>query len=84
MTGHGLPPHVQRALAADAKGFLPMGAPGGTLADGDRRGHASGRYVDAALAADALTAPECPLTPARTGRAPTGRVRHSGGRGDPA
>ena len=63
MTGHGLPPHVQRALAAGAKGFLPKGAPGGTLADGIRRGHAGGRYVDAALAADALTAPERPLTP---------------------
>ncbi len=28
-----------------------------------RRVHAGGRYVDPALAADALTAPECPLTP---------------------
>ncbi|MCX5122071.1 LuxR C-terminal-related transcriptional regulator [Micromonospora sp. NBC_00362] len=25
--------------------------------------HGGGRYVDPALAADALTAPECPLTP---------------------
>ncbi|MEU4380136.1 response regulator transcription factor [Micromonospora echinofusca] len=63
LTGHGRPPHLQRALAAGAKGFLPKGAPGGTLADVIRRVHAGGRYVDPALAADALTAPECPLTP---------------------
>lgn len=62
LTGHGRPPHLQRALAAGAKGFLPKGAPGGTLADVIRRVHAGGRYVDPALAADALTAPECPLT----------------------
>ena len=28
-----------------------------------RRVHGGSRYVDPALAADALTAPECPLTP---------------------
>jgi two-component system response regulator DesR len=38
-------------------------ARGGTLADVIRRVHAGSRYVDPALAADALTAPECPLTP---------------------
>lgn len=63
LTGHGRPPHLQRALAAGAKGFLPKGAPSGTLADVIRRVHAGGRYVDPALAADALSAPECPLTP---------------------
>jgi two-component system, NarL family, response regulator DesR len=63
LTGHGRPPHLQRALAAGAKGFLPKGAPGGTLADVIRRVHGGARYVDPALAADALTAPECPLTP---------------------
>jgi DNA-binding NarL/FixJ family response regulator len=45
------------------EGFLPKGSPGGTLADVIRRVHAGRRYVDPALAADALTAPECPLTP---------------------
>lgn len=63
LTGRGRPPHLRRALAAGAKGFLPKGAPGGALADVIRRVHAGGRYVDPALAADALTAPECPLTP---------------------
>jgi two-component system response regulator DesR len=63
VTGHGRPPHLQRALSAGARGFLAKGAPGGTLADVIRRVHAGSRYVDPALAADALTAPECPLTP---------------------
>lgn len=63
LTGRGRPPHLQRALAAGAKGFLPKGSPGGTLADVIRRVHGGQRYVDPALAADALTAPPCPLTP---------------------
>lgn len=63
LTGRGRPSHLQRALTAGAKGFLPKGAPGGTLADVIRRVHAGDRYVDPALAADALTMPECPLTP---------------------
>jgi len=63
LTGRGRPPHLQPALAAGAKGFLPKGSPGGALADVIRRVHAGARYVDPALAADALTAPQCPLTP---------------------
>jgi two-component system response regulator DesR len=63
LTGHGRPQHLHQALTAGAKGFLPKGSPGGTLADVIRRVHEGGRYVDPALAADALTAPECPLTP---------------------
>jgi two-component system response regulator DesR len=63
LTGRGRPQHLQRALAAGAKGFLPKGAPGGALADVIRRVHGGDRYVDPSLAADALTAPECPLTP---------------------
>lgn len=62
LTGRGRPPHLQQALTAGAKGFLPKGSPGGTLADVIRRVHDGGRYVDPALAADALTAPPCPLT----------------------
>lgn len=62
LTGHARAPHLQRALTAGAKGFLPKGAPGDTLADVVRRVHSGARYVDPALAADALTAPECPLT----------------------
>jgi two-component system, NarL family, response regulator DesR len=63
LTGRGRPAHLQRALAAGGKGFLAKGSPGGALADVIRRVHAGGRYVDPALAADALTAPPCPLTP---------------------
>jgi two-component system response regulator DesR len=63
LTGQGRPAQLQRALAAGAKGFLPKGSPGGALADAIRRVHGGGRYVDPGLAADALTVPECPLTP---------------------
>ncbi|MCM0676584.1 response regulator transcription factor [Micromonospora phytophila] len=63
LTGQGRPAHLARALTAGARGFLPKGAPGGALADVIRRVHAGGRYVDPALAADALTIPPCPLTP---------------------
>jgi two-component system, NarL family, response regulator DesR len=63
LTGRGRPQHLQRALAAGAKGFVAKGSPGGTLADVIRRVHGGARYVDPVLAADALTAPECPLTP---------------------
>ncbi|GIJ20448.1 response regulator transcription factor [Micromonospora lutea] len=63
LTGQGRPAHLTRALAAGARGYLPKGAPGGALADVIRRVHAGGRYVDPALAADALTIPPCPLTP---------------------
>ncbi|MEU4681248.1 response regulator transcription factor [Micromonospora sp. NPDC023737] len=63
LTGHGRPAHLRQALTVGARGFLAKGAPGGALADVIRRVHAGGRYVDPALAADALTLPECPLTP---------------------
>ncbi|ANY07829.1 response regulator transcription factor [Pseudonocardia sp. HH130630-07] len=63
LTGHGRPAHLQRALAAGARGFVPKGAPGSVLADVVRRVRAGHRYVDPALAADALAAPPCPLSP---------------------
>jgi two-component system, NarL family, response regulator DesR len=63
LTGRGRPAQIPRALAAGAKGFLPKGSPGGALADVIRRVHAGGRYVDPALAADALSLPESALTP---------------------
>jgi two-component system response regulator DesR len=39
LTGRGKPPHLQRALSAGAKGFLPKGSPGGTA--GTVRNHLS-------------------------------------------
>ncbi|GAA0799266.1 response regulator transcription factor [Spirilliplanes yamanashiensis] len=63
LTGRGRPAHLQRALAAGARGFLAKGAPGGALADVIRRVHGGARYVDPALAAEALAQPDCPLTP---------------------
>ncbi|AGZ41808.1 response regulator transcription factor [Actinoplanes friuliensis] len=62
LTGRGRPAQIPRALAAGAKGFLPKGSPGGALADVIRRVHGGGRYVDPALAAEALSLPACPLT----------------------
>ncbi|MEU2610034.1 response regulator transcription factor [Micromonospora sp. NPDC007271] len=62
LTGHGRPGHLRPALTAGARGFLPKGAPGEALADVIRRVHSGARYVDPALAADALTLPDCPLT----------------------
>ncbi|HET9138390.1 response regulator transcription factor [Actinophytocola sp.] len=63
LAARGGPGYLKRALAAGAKGFLPKDGPGAKLADVIRRVHAGGRYVDPTLAADALTAPDCPFTP---------------------
>ncbi|MEN3609323.1 response regulator transcription factor [Plantactinospora sp. ZYX-F-223] len=63
LTGRGRPAHLRRALTTGARGFLAKGAPGGALADVVRRVHGGARYVDPTLAAEALIAPECPLTP---------------------
>jgi two-component system, NarL family, response regulator DesR len=63
LTGHGRPPLLRRALRSGASGFVPKGSPAALLAEVIRRVHEGGRYVDPALAAEALPAPECPLTP---------------------
>jgi two-component system, NarL family, response regulator DesR len=63
LTGHGRPALLRRALQSGARGFVPKGSPASVLADVVRRVHGGGRYVDPALAADALMEPECPLTP---------------------
>lgn len=62
LTGRGRPNHLERALRAGAKAFVPKGAPGQTLAEVIRRVNHGERYVDPALAAEALTAPVCPLS----------------------
>ena len=62
LTGRGRPAHLRRALEGGAHGFVTKGTSGATLADVVRRVHAGERYVDPGLAADALTAPACPLS----------------------
>jgi len=62
LTGRGRPLHLQRALAAGARGFMVKGAPASSLAEVIRRVHDGQRYVDPALAADALAMPPSPLT----------------------
>ncbi|QCB92329.1 response regulator transcription factor [Cellulomonas shaoxiangyii] len=63
LTGRGRPAHLRRALEAGARGFVTKGASGATLAGVLRTVHAGERYVDPGLAADALSAPTCPLSP---------------------
>ncbi len=63
LTGRGRAPHPHRALATGAKGLLPKGTSAGALVDVIRTVHAGGRYVDPAVAANALLPPSCPLTP---------------------
>jgi two-component system response regulator DesR len=62
LTGRGRPPHLRRALEAGARGFVVKGAAASALADVIRRVARGERYVDPQLAADALTAPACPLS----------------------
>jgi two-component system response regulator DesR len=54
---------LRRALHSGARGYVPKGSPASVLAEVIRRVNEGGRYVDPALAAEALMAPECPLTP---------------------
>ena len=63
LTGRGRPGHLRRALEAGARGFVTKGTSGTTLAGVLRAVHAGERYVDPGLAADALSAPACPLSP---------------------
>lgn len=63
VTSHGRPGYLKKALAAGVRGFLPKTTSAATLADVVRTVHAGGRYVDPALAAEAIGAGESPLTP---------------------
>jgi two-component system response regulator DesR len=62
VTSHGLPGHLKRALTAGVRGFLPKTVAAETLAAVVRTVHAGGRYVDPALAAEAISAGDSPLT----------------------
>lgn len=62
LSGRGRPAHLRDALEAGALAFVAKGAPAGTLAEVIRGAHRGERYVDPALAAEALTAPANPLS----------------------
>jgi two-component system response regulator DesR len=63
ITSHGRPGHLKRALAAGARGFLPKTVSADVLSTAIRAVHAGGRYIDADLAAEAISAGNSPLTP---------------------
>jgi two-component system response regulator DesR len=63
LTGHGRPGNLRQAMAAGVRGFLGKDTPGARLAQVIRQVHEGARYIDPQLAADALAADECPLTP---------------------
>ncbi|MGI8332843.1 response regulator [Actinomadura scrupuli] len=63
VTGHGRPGNLRQAMAAGVRGFLGKDTPGARLAQVIRQVHEGARYIDPQLAADALAADECPLTP---------------------
>lgn len=62
LTTFGRPGYLRRAIQGGAVGFLLKEAPAAQLADAIRRVAGGGRVVDPGLAADALSAGECPLT----------------------
>lgn len=63
VTAYGRPGNLRRAMAAGVRGFLGKDTPGARLAEVVRQVHEGARYIDPQLAADALAAEECPLTP---------------------
>lgn len=62
VTSHGRPAHLKRALTAGIRGFLPKTTSAAMLAEAIRTVHDGGRYVDPALAAEAISAGESALT----------------------
>ncbi|HEX8509379.1 MAG TPA: response regulator transcription factor [Propionibacteriaceae bacterium] len=62
ITSHGRPGHLKRALAAGARGFLPKTISADVVATAIRAVHAGSRYIDADLAAEAISAGNSPLT----------------------
>ncbi|MCJ1712685.1 response regulator [Microbacterium sp. M1A1_1b] len=63
VTRHARPGTLKRALAAGVRGFVPKSTPAARLAQIIRDVAADVRYIDAGLAAAALTEDESPLTP---------------------
>lgn len=62
VTSHGRPGYLRRALEDGVRAFLPKTASATELAAAIRTVHAGGRYVDPALAAEAIAAGDSPLT----------------------
>ena len=62
VTRHARPGTLKRALAAQVRGFVPKSTPASELADIVRSVAQGERYIDARLAAAALTEDESPLT----------------------
>ncbi|GGQ27870.1 two-component system response regulator DesR [Actinomadura coerulea] len=62
VTRHARPAVLRRALAAGVRGFVPKTTSASRLAEIIRDVAAGHRYVDADIAAAALTEDECPLT----------------------
>lgn len=62
ITSHGRPGYLKRALEAGVRGFLPKTAGRRALGEAVRTLAEGGRYVDQALAADALAAGASPLS----------------------
>jgi two-component system, NarL family, response regulator DesR len=63
LTGIGRPSHIKRALESGARGFLLKDTEAAALPEVIRKVHKGNKYVDPQLAADALIAPPCPLSP---------------------
>lgn len=63
VTSHGRPGYVKQALSVGVRGFLPKTVSGDVLAQVVRQVAAGGRYVDPALAAEAIGAGDSPLSP---------------------
>jgi len=66
VTRHARPGTLRRALAAKVRGFVPKSTPASGLAAIIRSVASGERYVDATLAAAALTEEESPLTARET------------------
>ena len=62
VTRHARPCLIKRALAAGARGFVPKSTPAAQLAVIIRGVLSGNRYIDASIAAAALTEDESPLT----------------------
>lgn len=63
VTRHARPGTLRRALTARVRGFVPKSTPASELAKIIRSVASGERYIDARLAAAALTEEESPLTP---------------------